>query len=159
MHDPVGNSRQKGLPAVSRRRESPGIRRLLTGQGRGPRRCGNPTGVALECAPMRSTIAKLRTTLPEFITVKQYCEVKGCCRATAFSDMRRVPGLGVKVGWRTHIVRDVALDEMARAQERQPWLPLKDRDAASPNNRAMKSTRPRLKKTAARHERAVEVRP
>jgi hypothetical protein len=81
---------------------------------------------------MRPTIAKLRKTLPEFIPVTEYCEIKGCCRATAYNDMRRISGLGVKLGARTFIVCDVALDEMARAEEPIPWAPQEERTKNPP---------------------------
>jgi hypothetical protein len=76
---------------------------------------------------MRSSIAKLRKTLPEFFTVLKYCEIKGCCKATAYNDLRRVPGLGVKIGWNTFIARDVMLAEMAKAERPQAWTPAKER--------------------------------
>jgi hypothetical protein len=76
---------------------------------------------------MRPTIAKLRKTLPDFIPVTEYCKIKGCCRATAYHDMRHISGLGVKIGPNTFIVRDVALDEMARAEEPIPWVPQEKR--------------------------------
>jgi hypothetical protein len=81
---------------------------------------------------MRHTIAKLRKTLPEFFPVLKYCEIKGCCKATAYNDLKRLPGLGVKFGWRTYIVRDVMLDEMARSEEPQAWTPVKERGGFLP---------------------------
>jgi hypothetical protein len=41
--------------------------------------------------------------------------------------MHRVSELGVKVGWRTYIRRDVMLAEMARSEEPQAWTPVKER--------------------------------
>src|SRR5215831_752950 len=109
---------------------------------------------------MRPTISKLRKTLPALLTIEQYCELTGRCRASAFKDMRLISGLGVKLGAQTRIVRDVMLDEMAREQAPQPWIPLKDRDRAAANVAALKkSTRPRSKESAtARRQRDGEVR-
>jgi hypothetical protein len=90
---------------------------------------------------MRPTIAKLQKTLPEFISITEYCEILGCCRATAYNHMRRVSGLGVKIGSRTFIVRDVALDEMARAGEPHPWIPNKER-TNSPEKEPQGGVRP-----------------
>jgi hypothetical protein len=82
---------------------------------------------------MRPTIAKLRKTLPQFLTIKQYCTLKDCCRASAYNDLRRIAGLGVKLGPNTFIVRDVALDEMARAEEPIPWVPQEKRTSTPEN--------------------------
>jgi hypothetical protein len=46
--------------------------------------------------------------------------------------LRRISGLGVKLGARTFIVRDVALDEMARAEEPIPWVPQEERTKNPP---------------------------
>jgi hypothetical protein len=104
---------------------------------------------------MRPTIAKLRKTLPAFLTIEQYCELTGRCRASAFKDMRLISGLGVKLGAQTRIVRDVALDEMERAQAPLPWIPLKDRDRAAADIASPKTpARVRSKASAAvRRER------
>jgi hypothetical protein len=78
---------------------------------------------------MLSEIDKLRESLPELLTLEEYCALRERSRASAFNDMRRVAGLAVKIGPRgqhTRIKRDVALDEMAKAQTPQPWVPLKD---------------------------------
>jgi hypothetical protein len=81
------------------------------------------------------TIAKLKKTLPEFLTIPQYCTLKDCCRASAYNDLRRISGLGVKLGARTFIVRDVALDEMARAEEPIPWVPQEERTKNPPQGK------------------------
>ena len=73
---------------------------------------------------MRDFIERLRETLPPLLKIKQYCHVKNCCQASAYNDLKRIPGLGVKVGRSTRIVRDVMLDDMARMPE---WIPEKDR--------------------------------
>jgi hypothetical protein len=72
---------------------------------------------------MRSRIAKFQQTVPELLTVKEYCALKGCCVATAYKDLRRIPGLGVRVGWNTYIRRDIALPAITQAEEPQPWAP------------------------------------
>ena len=46
------------------------------------------------------------------------------CQASAYKDLKGKPGLGVKVGGSTRIVRDFMLDEMARLPG---WVPQKDR--------------------------------
>src|SRR5262249_45159929 len=83
-------------------------------------------GVApiLESAPMRDFIERLRATLPFLLKIKQYCHIKNCCQATAYNDLKRVPGLAVKVGRSTRIVRDAMLDDMARLAQ---GIPKKDR--------------------------------
>jgi hypothetical protein len=73
---------------------------------------------------MRDVIERLRETLQPFLTIKQYCHVKNCCQASAYNDLKRIPGLGVKVGRSTRIVRDVMLDDIARLPK---WIPEKDR--------------------------------
>ena len=73
---------------------------------------------------MRDFIERLRETLPPLLKIKQYCHVKNCCQASAYNDLKRIPGLGVKVGRSTRIVRDVMLDDMARLPA---WIPEKDR--------------------------------
>jgi hypothetical protein len=109
---------------------------------------------------MRPTIAKLRKTLPAFLTLEEYCALRNRCRASAFNDMRRVRGLGVKIGPHTRIVRDVALDEMARAQAPLPWLPQKDRRSAAAKVAVANKRSLRIKEPAApQHERPAEVRP
>ena len=78
---------------------------------------------------MRDFIEKLRETLPPLLKLKQYCHVRNRCLASAYNDLKRVPGLGVKDGRSTRIVRDVMLDDMARMPE---WIPEKDRLQPSP---------------------------
>ena len=73
---------------------------------------------------VRDWIEKLRETLPPLLKLKQYCHVRNRCLASAYNDLKRVPGLGVKDGRSTRIVRDVMLDDMARMPE---WIPEKDR--------------------------------
>jgi hypothetical protein len=110
---------------------------------------------------MRDTIKNLRETLPPLLTVRQYCEVMNRCEASAYHDLHNKPGLGVKVGGSTRIVRDFMLDEMERLPE---WVPQKDRvsNAGAKVSTPNKSTRPRRrheKQTAARRrERDPEVR-
>jgi hypothetical protein len=110
---------------------------------------------------MRDTIKKLSEILPPLLTVQQYCRVMNRCVASAYNDLREKPGLGVKVGGSTRIVRDFMLDEMARLPG---WIPQKDR-VSTPGAKVSapkKSTRPRRqhnKQTAARRrERDPEVR-
>ena len=59
---------------------------------------------------VRDWIEKLRETLPPLLKLKQYCHVRNRCLASAYNDLKRVPGLGVKDGRSTRIVRDVMLD-------------------------------------------------
>ena len=104
---------------------------------------------------MRDFIERLRETLPPLLKIKQYCHVKNCCQASAYNDLKRIPGLGVKVGRSTRIVRDVMLDDMARLPE---WIPEKDRlqnpsplvgEEINPPSRSRKlaqSRRPRRKR-------------
>jgi hypothetical protein len=107
---------------------------------------------------MKDTIKKLRETLPPFLTVRQYCAVKNCCEATAYNHLRDRPGLGVKDGYSTKIVRDVMLDQMAHMP---PWVPAKDRALKAKVATRKGSARPRRdKQTAApRREHDPEVRP
>lgn len=102
---------------------------------------------------MRSPIAKLRKTLPEYLRCEEYCALRERSRASAFSDLRRVSGLGVKIGSSTFFVRDVALDEMAREQAPRPWVPQKD-CAAAPAKDATSKKSPRSQR---QRKRAVEV--
>jgi hypothetical protein len=110
---------------------------------------------------MRDTIKKLRGTLPPLLTIQQYCRVMNRCQASAYNDLRGKPGLGVKVGGSTRIVRDFMLDEMARLPG---WIPQKDRVSTpeAKGRASNKSTRPRRqhnKQTAApRRQRDREVR-
>ena len=98
---------------------------------------------------MRDFIERLRETLPPLLKIKQYCDVKNCCQASAYNDLKRIPGLGVKVGRSTRIVRDVMLDDMARLPE---WIPEKDRlqnpssfvgEEINPPSQSRKQTVPR----------------
>jgi hypothetical protein len=73
---------------------------------------------------MRDFIERLRETLPPLLKLKQYCHVRNRCLASAYKDLKRIRGLGVKDGRSTRIVRDVMLDDMARLPE---WIPEKDR--------------------------------
>jgi hypothetical protein len=110
---------------------------------------------------MRGTIKKLRETLPPLLTIQQYCRVMNRCQASAYNDLREKPGLGVKVGGSTRIVRDFMLDEMARLPG---WVPQKDRvsTAGAKVTTPNKSTRPRRRHerqaAARRRERDPEVR-
>jgi len=110
---------------------------------------------------MRDAIKKLRGTLPPLLTIQQYCRVMNRCQASAYNDLREKPGLGVKVGGSTRIVRDFMLDEMAGLPQ---WIPQKDR-VSTPEAKVSapkKSTRPRRqhdKQTAATpRERDPEAR-
>jgi hypothetical protein len=74
-----------------------------------------------------SPIERLRAELPSLMTVREYMQAKNCCEATAYNDLKRVPGLGVKLcgpAGPTRIVRDVWLDHLANS----PWVPEKDRE-------------------------------
>jgi hypothetical protein len=104
---------------------------------------------------MRDLIERLRASLPFLLKIKEYCRIKNCCVATAYNDLKRVPGLAVKDGRNTRIVRDVMLDEMARLPL---WVPEKDRlktpsplvrEEINPPSRSRKladSRRPRRKR-------------
>jgi hypothetical protein len=92
-----------------------------------------------------SPIERLRAELPSLMTVREYMQAKNCCEATAYNDLKRVPGLGVKLygpTGPTRIVRDVWLDHLARS----PWIPEKDRPKATasprPRGRPRKSDQP-----------------
>src|SRR5215472_11164797 len=63
---------------------------------------------------MRETIRRLRATLPPLLKIQQYCRVMNRCTASAYSDLRAKPGLAVKVGGSTRVLRDRMLDEIAR---------------------------------------------
>jgi hypothetical protein len=130
MLDPAGSSRAEGPPAIGRN-GTLGILSSFIGRD-ADHSSAAPHERALECASMRPTIAKLRKTLPKFISVTKYCEIKGCCKSTAYNDMRRISGLGVKIGANTFINRDVALDEMARMEEPIPWVPQEERTKKPP---------------------------
>jgi hypothetical protein len=110
---------------------------------------------------VRDWIEKLRETLPPLLKLKQYCHVRNRCLASAYNDLKRVPGLGVKDGRSTRIVRDIMLDDMARMPE---WIPEKDRlqnpsplvvEEINPTSRSRKlaqSRRPRRKRAAQNQE-------
>ena len=111
---------------------------------------------------MLDTIKRLRETLPPLLTVQQYCRVLNRCQASAYGDLRNIPGLAVKVGGSTRIVRDVMLAEMERLPK---WIPQKDRVGAASVSPAAKittlgkSTRPKKQTSAQRRERDPKVRP
>jgi hypothetical protein len=48
-----------------------------------------------------SPIEKLRRALPDLLTLQQYCEATNRSPASAYNDLRRKPGLGVKIGRHT----------------------------------------------------------
>jgi hypothetical protein len=73
---------------------------------------------------MRDTIEKLRETLPPLLTIKQYCHLRNRCQASAYGDLKRYRGLGVKDGRATRIIRDIALDIIASLPL---WTPEKER--------------------------------
>jgi hypothetical protein len=116
---------------------------------------------------MRTTVEKLRKILPPLLTVRQYCAVKNCCEATAYNHLRTTPGLGVKDGYSTKIVRDVMLDQMAHMppwipqKDRPPWIPAKDRASRTKATTRKSSARPQKDKQAAapRRDPNPEVRP
>jgi hypothetical protein len=109
---------------------------------------------------MRDTIKRLRKALPPLLTIQQYCRVMNRCQASAYNDLREKPGLGVKVGGSTRIVRDFMLAEMARLPG---WIPQKDRVSTPGAKVTTPSTRPRRQHNkqiaAPRRERDPEVRP
>jgi hypothetical protein len=78
----------------------------------------------------KDSIAQLRKTLPELITLLEYCELRGRSRPSAFNDLRRNRGLGVKCGQKLFFVREAVLELMERDLEPVPWIPLKDRAPA-----------------------------
>jgi hypothetical protein len=71
---------------------------------------------------MSLKLEKLKRSLPEYLTVKQYCELIGCCTATAYKKMWITPGLAVKFGKHTFINRDIVLAEMERDEQPLPWV-------------------------------------
>jgi hypothetical protein len=111
----------------------------------------------LGAASMRDTIKMLRETLPPLLTVQQYCRVMNRCQAASYIDFRNKPGLAVKVGGSTRIVRDFMLDEMARLPV---WVPQKERPSGAGAKTAARTPQARSKQTATpRCERDPEVRP
>jgi len=101
---------------------------------------------------VQDTIRRLRATLPPLLKIQQYCDLMNRCPASAYGDLRATPGLAVKVGGSTRIVRDRMLDEMARLPA---WVPQKDRvsTAAASVTPTNKPRRPRSR------QRAPGVRP
>jgi hypothetical protein len=72
---------------------------------------------------MDNAIRQLRETLPPLLTLAQYLDLTHRCLASAYNDLRNTPGLAVKVGGSTRILRDRVLDKMAHSA----WVPQKDR--------------------------------
>jgi hypothetical protein len=108
---------------------------------------------------MFTELEKLRKSLPELLTIEEYCELRARSRPSAYNDMKRISGLAVKIGaygQLTRIVRDVALEEMTKAETPQPWLPQKDRAPAN-GVRRKKSTRGK-KKSAPPTKQTAEPR-
>ena len=90
---------------------------------------------------MEDTIRRLRATLPPFLKIQQYCDLMNRCMASAYGDLRSKPGLAVKVGGSTRILRDRMLDKLARLPQ---WVPQKDRvGTAAAKSPKHKSRRPR----------------
>jgi hypothetical protein len=105
---------------------------------------------------MFTELEKLRKSLPELLTIEEYCELRARSRPSAYNDIKRISGLAVKIGaygQHTRIVRDVALEEMARAETPQPWLPQKDR---APANGARRKKLTRGKKKSALTKQTAE---
>jgi hypothetical protein len=100
---------------------------------------------------MDDTIRQLRATLPPLLKIPQYCHVMNRCMASAYSDLRTDPGLAVKVGGSTRILRDRMLDKMARLPK---WVPQRDRVGTA----AAKSPKHKSRRPRARH-RDPGVRP
>jgi hypothetical protein len=73
-------------------------------------------------------IENLRTIYPPLLTISQYCAIKNCCPAAAYIEFKRHRGLALKSGRSTRVVRDVALELLARLP---PWLPEKERGSAA----------------------------
>jgi hypothetical protein len=73
---------------------------------------------------LRELKADLKAQLPALMTIPEYCTVMRRGRASAYKDMKRIPGLAVKLGKSTRILRDVMLAEMANLPV---WTPEKDR--------------------------------
>ena len=103
---------------------------------------------------MRDVTEKLRKILPPLLTIRQYCAVKNCCQATCYNHLRDRPGLGIKDGHRTKILRDVMLDQMAHMPA---WIPQKDRVPKASAAGPPKPKRP--KKRTARRGPDPEARP
>jgi hypothetical protein len=71
-------------------------------------------------------IESLRTIYPPLLSVAQYCQIRNCCPASAYNDFKKHPGLALKDGRNTRIVRDIAIDIIANLP---PWSPECDRGA------------------------------
>lgn len=91
-------------------------------------------------------IERYRAELPDLLSIAEYCRVRKRCRSSAFNDLRRKPGLGVKVDGRTYVRRDVMLEHMAKPE---PWVPMEDRATRPKTAAAKKSTRARGAKQGA----------
>lgn len=71
---------------------------------------------------LRELKADLKTQLPALMTISEYCAVMQRGRAAAYKDLKQIPGLAVKLGKSTRILRDVMLAEMINL-----WVPEEDR--------------------------------
>lgn len=107
---------------------------------------------------LRDDIERLRKKLPELLEPALYRETTGRCTSSAYTDLRTIPGLGIRLGNHTFFSRDVTLAEIARRKEAallkvrpppqptpQPWIPLKDRsprDAVGPAQRRARRASP-----------------
>jgi hypothetical protein len=89
-------------------------------------------------APMRDIIEKLRETLPPLLTIEQYCHTRNCCQAAAYNDFKKHPGLAVKDGRSTRVVRNIALDLIANLPL---WVPERDRDPGEKVSAALAASR------------------
>jgi len=88
--------------------------------------------------PTPDWIESLRKTLPALFPPKTWAEVRGCCLATIYNDLRRCPEIAVKCRRATRVIRDRALDFMAGFK---PWVP--ERDRAVEDDRPYARSRPR----------------
>jgi hypothetical protein len=84
-------------------------------------------------------IGNLRKIYPPLLTVAQYCRLRNCCPASAYNDFKKYPGLALKDGRATKVVRDVAFELLGNLR---PWVPEKER---APQNRPWERSLGRIK--------------
>jgi len=74
-------------------------------------------------------IERLRAKYSEFMSIAQYCEATDRSPASAYNDLKRIAGLGIKLygpKGPTRIVRDKWLEELAKSPA---WVPLSERES------------------------------
>lgn len=61
--------------------------------------------------------------------MREYCDLRHRSPASAYTDLKKIPGLGVKIGRRTFFDRDIALAEKTSAEMPRAWVPMRLREA------------------------------